>query len=1032
MEHVVCFFSEYLYICVCSPSSVSCTAALAFPLSLRMWNTTTTTTPYSWRTRRRVDSPQGAVLFFLLLFSVFFSAASAQGPVCIITNQIVFTQDVGTSNCTMGQNVSLCSLYSTMNVLAMDVALLSSDIITLEATVAGIQVNVSILQINVTTIELQIQGILPYVANGTAPYFPCNISLCQIRADQLADEALIAILQANVSTLFSDVFALALDVDALQVAVADIQGNYVTTNTSQYIAGTKTFGPCNQTVCDLYTLITELISDNSTYVTIAGTQTISGAKNFTKAIRLSASSDQITFGPSLSNAITLNVSQAATGPWQVGLPDPGADAYLVMTETLDPQTIDADTLFSSPLTFTAGGNQIVFLPGDTGFSLTLNGVQPASASWTVNLQDPGDNTDVVYTRSQPSPQIVIQSIQFAGEPAFTFSPTAHFLLWPGGTGNFLTIGATTPSITSMVTVPDPGNPSASFVLTETAQNQTIDASTFFSTTLHLSASVSQLELGAGVDRFTLTAPAPGQHTTLTIPDPGTATASFLLSAGPITITGPLTITDTTNQIVFGTGQTITLNVPTPAASETVTLPDPGFVGSVNLVLTNSRAGQIIAEGSLFFTGVPTFDANGPQQFVLVDSTSGNSLGISIGSIAVNHHITFVDPGSNTGNIMMTQTLDPQIVDASTTFTTQLTLSAATDQLSLQPGGSGNNFFINVTTPGQVTQVTIPDPGQASAYFLLSAGATSMTGPLTITATSNQLVFGTGHTITLNVPTPGATHTMTLPDPGGNVNLVMTNSLAGQTVADIDFTFSAQVFFSASSAIYFTAASPSLLFGTASQIITLTVAQPVSSHTVTLPDPGGAANIVLTATAATQTIGATTVFSTQLTLSAATSQLVLGSGTDKFTITAPAPGQATTITIGDPGQASTNMAQELASSSGSFSFGTACGGTAGSTTAKWDRVQNSVTLTIEAFTCTSTTSSWLISTTGLPAVIQPARSVYLALGAVQTAAGPTNMAGTLEIIAGTGIMWIGAGGFSTFPASGTIGLSEDVSIAYLVV
>lgn len=85
----------------------------------------------------------------------------------------------------------------------------------------------------------------------------------------------------------------------------------------------------------------------------------------------------------------------------------------------------------------------------------------------------------------------------------------------------------------------------------------------------------------------------GQASTLTIPDPGNATASFVMTKGTQTISGNITmsgtntisgattfttqgitITPTTNQIVLGTTNTVTITSTAPASSRTHTIADP--------------------------------------------------------------------------------------------------------------------------------------------------------------------------------------------------------------------------------------------------------------------------------------------------------------------------------------------------------------------------------------------------------------------------------------------------------------------------
>lgn len=91
---------------------------------------------------------------------------------------------------------------------------------------------------------------------------------------------------------------------------------------------------------------------------------------------------------------------------------------------------------------------------------------------------------------------------------------------------------------------------------------------------------NQIILGA-TNLVTLNAAAPSASRIVTIVDPG-ADASFVMTQGTQTIVGAttfstaLTITPVTNQIVLGTTRTVTITAPTPAsASRTWTIPDLG-------------------------------------------------------------------------------------------------------------------------------------------------------------------------------------------------------------------------------------------------------------------------------------------------------------------------------------------------------------------------------------------------------------------------------------------------------------------------
>lgn len=74
---------------------------------------------------------------------------------------------------------------------------------------------------------------------------------------------------------------------------------------------------------------------------------------------------------------------------------------------------------------------------------------------------------------------------------------------------------------------------------------------------------------------------------------GTSDAFAVTASGGIT-GASATLTNTTNQIVLGTTNTVTISSTAPGASRTYTLPDAG--GAANFILSTSSAGQTIAAG----------------------------------------------------------------------------------------------------------------------------------------------------------------------------------------------------------------------------------------------------------------------------------------------------------------------------------------------------------------------------------------------------------------------------------------------------
>lgn len=173
----------------------------------------------------------------------------------------------------------------------------------------------------------------------------------------------------------------------------------------------------------------------------------------------------------------------------------------------------------------------------------------------------------------------------------------------GGAGTTGTI-KTVQTADRVYTVPEVGA-DANFVMTEGAQ--TINGAKTFSTNI----STAQLNaIGAtnqivfdpvAGNKVTLTVPVPAANTTVTLPDPGVAAASIVLTEsaqtinGALTLTSALNVTPTTNQVVLGVTNTTTLNAVAPAASRVYTIPDSG-----------ADATFVMTEGAQTVNGAKTF------------------------------------------------------------------------------------------------------------------------------------------------------------------------------------------------------------------------------------------------------------------------------------------------------------------------------------------------------------------------------------------------------------------------------------------
>ncbi len=298
---------------------------------------------------------------------------------------------------------------------------------------------------------------------------------------------------------------------------------------------------------------------------------------------------------------------------------------------------------------------------------------------------------------------------------------------------------------------------ASDIKTNTFSATSFTVTTFSTSNLTLTDIVNQIVLGTG-NTITLNAPTPAASRVYTTPDVG-LDASFVMTEGAQTINGiktfsdtvvflsgfslaSLTLTDVTNQLTMGTGNTVTLNAPTPGANRTYTLDDIGT--NASFVMNNGV--QSINGAKTFLTST-TFNGEiinslGNSQFLL--TFGGTSVTLNVAAPAANRVYTMTDVLSNANFIMSEGT---QTINGLKTFSSAITDSAATNQLVL---GGVTNITINAPAPAASRVYTLPDV-LANANFILSEGVQTINGLKTFSATTT---FGTS----ILLPTSGGTPT----------------------------------------------------------------------------------------------------------------------------------------------------------------------------------------------------------------------------------------------------------------------------------
>ena len=230
---------------------------------------------------------------------------------------------------------------------------------------------------------------------------------------------------------------------------------------------------------------------------------------------------------------------------------------------------------------------------------------------------------------------------------------------------------------------------------------------------------------------------------------------------------------TSNQITLGAVRTVTINAPTPATlSRTYTIPDPGANASFVMTELAQTINAVKTFGSapiitpLTATRLMATDASSALQSVTITNANGSDTTFSGATLAC------------------TLAQDIQTT-ASPTFVAA-TLTSLTAPIVLNTGAT--TLTVKAAAPAADNIVTIPDPITATglAEFVLTRGVLqTIVGPKSFSTTTyftqtiNQLVIGTGTTITINAPTPAASRTYTMPDVLASASFIM--SEGAQTI-----------------------------------------------------------------------------------------------------------------------------------------------------------------------------------------------------------------------------------------------------------
>jgi hypothetical protein len=388
------------------------------------------------------------------------------------------------------------------------------------------------------------------------------------------------------------------------------------------------------------------------FVMTDGNQTVDGAKTFSSAVAITATSNQLVLTTS-NQLLTISCPTIATAPRTYTIPDAGAAAAFVMTA--GNQTIAGAKTFSSAIEITATTNQLVI--ATLGNPLTIDCASIATVPRTYTIPDAGGTASFVLTAGT-------QTIGGAKtlSSALTITPTTNQLVLGGG-GKTTTISATQPAASAVYTIPDVGT-TGSFVMSAGAavQGDILYYSGTNWSRLGFGTSGYFLKTqGAGANPTwaAMTVSAVGADTYVQFNDGGTnlgGTADLTFNkVSKVLTANSIALPATSNQMVLGTVKTVTITAPTPANNRIYTVPDV----FANASFVMSVGSEILGDGiSLDITTVSIDIALDKTNFtVLVDASGDNRIVTLPAASSVPGAIFVIKKIDATAN---TVTLTPQL------------------------------------------------------------------------------------------------------------------------------------------------------------------------------------------------------------------------------------------------------------------------------------------------------------------------------------------------------------------------------------
>lgn len=225
----------------------------------------------------------------------------------------------------------------------------------------------------------------------------------------------------------------------------------------------------------------------------------------------------------------------------------------------------------------------------------------------------------------------------------------------------------------------------------------------------------------GNDSVTISNAAHGQATVISIPDGGQATAEFIISdsAGVQHITSGALQLDV-GDLSVGSDANAAKIVVYPTTTASGTLEIAAVDSSTDSAVTISNADH----GQASVVSIPD-GGQATANFIISESTGTQA--IASGNLQV-----------STGNIVAGSDANAGILESHPTTTNSGTL-----QLAAVDSSTDSAVTISNADFGQASVISIPDPGAATANFLLDAGSSNILAWQQFVGLESVLSFGTG-------------------------------------------------------------------------------------------------------------------------------------------------------------------------------------------------------------------------------------------------------------------------------------------------